>query len=482
MNVRPLIVRELRAEARRANAYWLRSLAAGLLTGVFVWSAWDLQGSGELLGPTLFDALSSGLLLALLIIVAGITADTISREKREGTLGLLFLTPLKAKDIVVGKALLHGLRAVTLFIAVAPIVGLPFLLGGITTRSLVIFALTLPATVMIAIASGILASVYSSEWVESIVWSELICAGFCGVFFAVEGLVFVFIRFVFLGPVPRWISYWWAMVCAAALWYSWAVLRWSVRSASRRLKATWQRESVERESWWVQFFSNSIFWRTAFHWNTKKARDRNPIAWLQEYNWSSRLTKWGWCVLLFVAQVKTVVMPYREFMNYQTNLYRLVSFGIAFSAAASFRRERQTGALELLLVTPISAGKLIFGRLQGVWIHFLPAIAILGCVWTMGPRFLSLPLFFAWYLAGAYFFIPIIGFYCSLLTSNVLVAWLLTLLFGQYLPYAATQAFRFDIGRANVPLACFAIQAALAAIAGILLYENLVKRRFVLRQ
>src|SRR5439155_323084 len=163
--------------------YWLRSLAAGLLTGVFVWSAWTLQTSGGLVGLLLFKALSDGLLLSLLVVIAGITADTISREKREGTLGLLFLTPLRARDIVLGK-------------------------------------------------------------------------------------------------VPKWISYWWLFVCIAALIYSAAALVWSVRFASRRLEATWQRESAESESWWVKFFSESAFWRIAFHWNTKKARDRNPIAWL----------------------------------------------------------------------------------------------------------------------------------------------------------------------------------------------------------
>jgi ABC-type transport system involved in cytochrome c biogenesis permease component len=175
-------------------------------------------------------------------------------------------------------------------------------------------------------------------------------------------------------------------------------------------------------------------------------------------------------------------MPFREFMNYQLTLCRLVAAGIAFSAAASFRRERQTGALELLLVTPISAAQLILGRLQCVWIHFFPAIAILACVWTMGPQFLSLPLFYSWYLAAGYLFTPIIGFYCSLLTSNVLVAWLLTLLFAQYIPYAVTQAFRFDIGRRNVPFSAFTIEGVFALIAGILLYENLIKRRFVVRR
>jgi ABC-type transport system involved in cytochrome c biogenesis permease component len=481
MNVRPLIVRELRAEARRANTYWLRSLAAALLTALFVWSTWNFQG-GAALGPMLFETLSNGLLLAILTIVAGVTADTISSEKREGTLGLLFLTPLTARDIVVGKTLLHGLRAVSLFMAVVPIVSLPFLLGGIPTAGLIMFACALPAAVLIAVASGIIASVRSREWIESIVWAEILCALFCAVFFFGQFLLLrIFLSgYKFRAP-PVWLLDWWAVASALAILYAVAVLAIALAYASQRLLATWQDDASETESWWLKIFSTSDFWRTAFHWNTKKARDRNPIAWLQEYNWSSRLTKWGWCILIFAAQWK-MVLTFRQFMDYQMQLYRLVALGIAFSAAASFRRERQTGALELLLVTPISAGKLILGRLQGVWIHFFPAMAILACVWTMGPQFLSLPLFYSWYLVGAYFCIPIIGFYCSLLTSNVFVAWLLTLAIGQYLPYTITESFRYDIGRRHLPFAFFVIQAFCALLAGILLYDNLVKRRFVLKR
>jgi ABC-type transport system involved in multi-copper enzyme maturation permease subunit len=483
MNVRPLIVRELRAEARRPNTYWLRALAAGLLTAMFVWSAWNFQG-GNALGPMLFNSLTQGLQLAMLVIVAALAADSISREKREGTLGLLFLTPLTSRDIVVGKILTHVLRAVAIFVAVLPVVALPFLLGGIPIDSVVLFVGVLPGLVMIAVAGGIIASVFTTEWIESIVWAELICA----VLVAAQWIAQYMIAQLMATGVWAWaktgvpaMTLFTALLPLASLIYGVALLKAAITYAAKRLEKSWQTEAVATESWWVKVFSTSDFWRSAFHWDTRKARDRNPIAWLQEYNWSSRLTKWGWCALIFLAQCRFFLVP-RQFMEYQTQLYRLVAVGIAFSAAASFRRERQTGALELLLVTPVSAGKLILGRLQGVWFHFLPAIAILATVWTMGPQFLSLPLWYAWYLVGAYFCIPIIGFYCSLLTSNVLVAWLLTLLFSQFLPYAITQAFRFDIGRRNVPFAFFVIEAVFAVVAGILLYDNLVKRWFVLKR
>ena len=51
--------------------------------------------------------LSTGMVLGVLVIVSALSSDSISREKREGTLGLLFLTPLGSRDIVIGKALLQ---------------------------------------------------------------------------------------------------------------------------------------------------------------------------------------------------------------------------------------------------------------------------------------------------------------------------------------------------------------------------------------
>jgi len=53
---------------------------------------------------------------------------------REGTLGLLFLTPLRPQDVVIAKGFAHGLRAMTLWLAVIPTLIIPFLVGGVGWR------------------------------------------------------------------------------------------------------------------------------------------------------------------------------------------------------------------------------------------------------------------------------------------------------------------------------------------------------------
>src|SRR6267154_12327 len=125
----PVIERELRSSSRQAFTYYLRALGVGALLLASLLFGLD-QGFEPNLGSKLFGSLHFTLFCAIWIIVPLLTADCISRERREGTLGLLFLTRLRGPDIVVAKGLAHGLRALTLWIAVLPVVAIPFMLGG----------------------------------------------------------------------------------------------------------------------------------------------------------------------------------------------------------------------------------------------------------------------------------------------------------------------------------------------------------------
>jgi ABC-type Na+ efflux pump permease subunit len=53
-----------------------------------------------------------------------------------------------------------------------------------------------------------------------------------------------------------------------------------------------------------------------------------------------------------------------------------------FTGVSGFLEEKRSGALELLLVTPVSAGRIIFGRAWGLWKQFLPAGLVLAAFYT----------------------------------------------------------------------------------------------------
>src|SRR5262245_21399727 len=134
MTALTIVDRELRVAARRRSTYWTRAIAAMLATALAVWV---LEASGSLAGPTamgarLFASLATCAWMACLLAGVFLTADCLSEEKREGTLGLLFLTDLRGWDIVLGKLAATSLNGMYGLLAMIPVLGIPLIFGGVT--------------------------------------------------------------------------------------------------------------------------------------------------------------------------------------------------------------------------------------------------------------------------------------------------------------------------------------------------------------
>jgi ABC-type transport system involved in multi-copper enzyme maturation permease subunit len=466
MTVLPVIERELRAEARNSYHHWLRLTSATAVLAYFFLIAWDFGGPVPWLGQRLFQALAESSVLMTLVVTPLLTADCLSREKREGTLGLLFLTPLTPLEIVVGKSLVHLLRAMTVLAALAPFFAVPMMLGGVPLGEGLVAFLANVAAALIGLGAGLIASARNLEWARAVVWAELLTAGFaCGFVLFLLGLDSVAMTHPFLGTI---------ILCCAGLAGGWMVIA-HVASA---LKESWQRDIVDPpQPRWTRNFSNSQFWRQVFRWDTARTLDRNPIAWLQEYSWTARLTKWGW---LLVAIVGEVFGP--------RNVMWALTGAIAFASAASFRREQEAGSLELLLVTPLREWQLIKGRLWGLFCHFLPAVL----VWTVFRYMQSVlqprsGIFLADVLALYFSFLtlPLLGFCLSFTRLNSIGAFLLCLVGGVVLPQwlggVLTAYVRLVAARRvwNELIWSSLFQIGLAAISAVYLYTLLAQRRFL---
>ncbi len=160
MTFLPIVARELRVAARRPTTFRIRFACAAVAAalGGFLLLATLLPGWGLSSGRGLFRLLSAlGLVLAIL---AGplFTADCLSRERRQGTLGLLFLTDLGGFDVVAGKLAALGLVPLHGLLATLPILGLTLFMGGITGPELVRVSLVLLATLWFSLAVGLLVS------------------------------------------------------------------------------------------------------------------------------------------------------------------------------------------------------------------------------------------------------------------------------------------------------------------------------------
>src|SRR5690242_14699374 len=101
----PVVQRELREGARRPVNYKLRLLSAGVGAIVFYINIAHPDKTMPQMGGWILSCLHVWLLGLIFLSVPLLAADCLAREKREGTLGLLFLTPLSAHGIVIGKAL-----------------------------------------------------------------------------------------------------------------------------------------------------------------------------------------------------------------------------------------------------------------------------------------------------------------------------------------------------------------------------------------
>jgi hypothetical protein len=159
----PVAERELRVRARQTGTFRTRvgaALAASLIIGFFLVShLWQLSPAA--MGEGMFWFLSGLAFVWCLLEGPRNTADALSEEKREGTLGLLFLTDLKGYDVVLGKLLATSLNSIYGVLAVVPPLSIPLLLGGVTPGEFWRMVLLLLVTLIFSLSAGMLISANS---------------------------------------------------------------------------------------------------------------------------------------------------------------------------------------------------------------------------------------------------------------------------------------------------------------------------------
>lgn len=165
MRFLPVFGRELRVTARSNRLYWARFTAALLAIGLvaWIWLTMGSVGSSAQRAQQIFGALSTLAMIYCLILGGFVTADSISEEKREGTLGLLFLTNLRSHDVVLGKTAAASLRAFFTVIAIFPVLTIPILLGGISGAMVARMTLVLANTLFFTLCIGLLVSACSTH-------------------------------------------------------------------------------------------------------------------------------------------------------------------------------------------------------------------------------------------------------------------------------------------------------------------------------
>jgi ABC-type transport system involved in multi-copper enzyme maturation permease subunit len=536
MNVLPVVERELRVQARKTFTYFLRVLGVATLLLICFYFITNHDLSQQM-GGRLFGLINLTLFISIWVVVPSLAADAISHEKREGTLGLLFLTPLQARDIVLAKGMVHGLRAFSLWLAVLPVMTIPLLLGGVTWREGVISACVNFGSICWALAAGVIATSTGKSWVRC----SLMAYCFALLFFTLFGYLNGLAIFTLLGNyMPAWGYIDVQRVLPFGIYYAtdysgiWGQVLASITAAERTewllregivaivsflgllaciaiagfpLRRGWQEKPPSPKQVWVEHTFCKPVVGVSFlkRWMRRKL-ERNPIGWLEQRTWSGRLVTWGWFSIMISVYSFALPGGYnRSFYIIQHFMAWLLVLGISVSAAGSFRRERETGVLELLLVSPITETQVIQGRLRGLWGQFLPALIVLLTIWMYfntlfrGASDLASILFYG----IGFFTLPVIGLYYSLSKGNFFTSLLFTFFMGFALPVGVQVGFSIllsyfarmtmdDLMFAGPMFVVFRLvemkafinlwQIVIAIWLGRKLYRNLASRNFALEK
>ncbi|HEX5221756.1 MAG TPA: ABC transporter permease [Verrucomicrobiae bacterium] len=394
----PLIERELRTAWRKRRLH--RTLLWGTAACAGVTALFLLFSEG---GRIWGRSLNLLLFLAGLFIISRVPSYTVgifTEDRRNQTLGLLFLCGINSTALFVSKTLGSALVSFNRLLLLYPFLAVSFLSGGLSVEQFVGTAVSLPVLLFFVISVCTLASVLCQEESTAMFVASAVGAVLClttpliYVLSRLSGGTTAFVQqLLALSPArPAYLAFkqvpagtageFWQATAISIFWSglmfviagfvlsrAWqdkpeVILQGSRRARLRDLlhgDAAWRRNRFER---WEAI--NPFVWLAM--------RDR----WLVTLAWiviGTVLTVWLVACLLWP---KTWLSPSSMFL---TALFLNYSFNwlSVFAAAKTIGENRRSGGLELLLTTPLNHLDIVRGQLVALREQFRPvAFCVLG--------------------------------------------------------------------------------------------------------
>ncbi len=397
MTFLPIVDRELRLAARRRTTYIARIVAAALVILIFA----GLQVTPAFRIGMFFSAGQTQFLVLkwlgfLFACSAGVflTSDSLSEEKRQGTLGLLFLTDLRGYDVVLGKFFSHSVQAFYGLLAAFPVLALTLLAGGVSGGEFWRMMLVFCNTLFFSLSVGMLVSSISRDSMKAVNGTLLLCllfvAGLPLVDWAVTGWDPTKFAPRLSRASPGYLFVTAGPMASKAYWLQLGLqhfLGWMFLAASSVCTPrAWQDKTTGVNA------SGSSLWRF-WRYGTPRGRvalrrkllAQDPILWLaMRDRWLPRLV-WA------VAGLTLGLISWRIFQSgdfkvpltigyYSHELLVLgLYFWMASQASRFFIDGVRTGAMELVLVTPINPQQIVRSQSMALWRTFLfPALLVVG--------------------------------------------------------------------------------------------------------
>ncbi|MBE7502654.1 MAG: ABC transporter permease subunit [Verrucomicrobiales bacterium] len=420
MNFLPVAQRELRVAARQTRTYGVRWLAAAVALVIVGYTRLYLEGwgVGGGSGRGLFFTLVGLAGWVCALGGARLTADAISREKREGTLGLLFLSHLSGLEVVLGKLVAQAALAFYALVATLPVLAIPFLAGGVEAGELWRALVGLTNALFFSVSLGLLVSSMTREPRTALGLATLGALGFWlalpavaslltarGTGGGIPGVVLACLTpatvpgssaaFGFAAPNP-WVA------LAGSQGLAWGFLLVAARFTRRSWR---ERPAGAGRGRWRSGWRDLVLGRPEVR-AARRAEvlERNAFLWL--------LVRRRWKPLwpaLFVGGVVTgMELGWWYFGRINAEgfywscfvpgcllLHVVIKFWVAGEAVAGLVAHRREGTLELLVTTPLAVADVVRAQFLAVRRQFGLPLLVVGLltlgggmvpVWREGAR------------------------------------------------------------------------------------------------
>jgi hypothetical protein len=398
MTFLPIVERELRVAARKRYTFLTRLVVAAgaILIGVILYLSSVIDPSLNF-GHLVFWALAWLCIIHCLFAGRRSTADCISVEKREGTLGLLFLTDLKGYDVVAGKLVASSLNGFYGLLAVFPVLAVPLLTGGMTNGEFWRMVLVLLTTFLFSLAIGIFASAMSRDARNAMGANLLLMLGLAGVL-PVCGAAATFQsgppvpEVLYTCPfLPFYLSadaayraegrHFWGSIAVIQ------VLTWLfIFLACRITPRSWQESAAKPRSPGVRWRD---FWRAVSYGKAarlpafrRRLLDENAFYWLAARARLKPMHVWMFLAIVPIWWLCGWFLAGSFWLDSSNPLVTafILNIGlkcwIAGEAAQQLSEDRKNGALELILSTPTTVGDIVHGQFLALRRQFLKPLLV----------------------------------------------------------------------------------------------------------
>ena len=468
MDFLPIVRREALVAARRGSLYRTRYIAgfiaaAGAI-GALMWASnvWMFSNS-----PGRFLFWFSSAMAALFAAGSGmfLTVDTLSREKRQNTLGLLFLTELRGYDIVLGKFASASAKAMSAYLTWIPILALAVCVGGVTGRQFWRTTLALLVLLFFSLCLGLLISAFFRREGPGV-------ALFCAIMFLPVLAGYIVVYHSGKAVDPSWLVWnpFYPLLAASELdlglappffmmpllripgdHYAGSLAATLVMGMGCLALATFLLPRTVRSGGpgpgWSRVLAK---WKRPPRWRRDSllTLHRHPAVWLAVKDKSTAVTLWALlagALVFYWYDPFSASYPDLAGLFYPLLAHYILKWHVAYEAGKLISQEKESGVLETLLTTPMNAALLLRSKQLALRRYFLPPLLFVLVVhgWyifkSLQADYVGPGVAIAYASVGVllvdFFALSWLGFWQGLSTRRAIEAFFRTLLLGLLMPW-----------------------------------------------